>query len=106
MWLWEYVAVKKFTTLSPEVSFQLFQTIFFVLTGVGKTSLGNSLERGLIASLLSEKKERDDTSVTERTRGVAVRPIELPGFFPGFPNAEFSLWDYAGQEEVGSLIVQ
>jgi GTPase SAR1 family protein len=64
---------------------------------VGKTTLGRSLERGAVASLFAGKNERDDGNISERTRGVAVRPISMPGH----KNVEFSLWDYAGQEEVG-----
>ena len=56
----------------------------------------------MIASFFSGKKDRDDANIAERTRGVAVRPIGLPGYFPGFPDAEFSLWDYAGQEEAST----
>jgi GTPase SAR1 family protein len=67
---------------------------------VGKTTLGKSLERGAVASLFTVKKERADENISERTRGVAVRPISIPGH----KDADFSLWDYAGQEEVRKAV--
>jgi GTPase SAR1 family protein len=68
---------------------------------VGKTTLAASLERGMLASLWqsivgtsNSSRELADDALVERTRGVAVRRLSIQG------GAEFSLWDYAGQEEV------
>jgi GTPase SAR1 family protein len=54
-----------------------------------------------VAALFAVKKERADENISERTRGVAVRPISIPGH----KDADFSLWDYAGQEQVRVLSV-
>ena len=84
-------------TQAPSCDFNTLPVCEFFKPAVGKTTLGKSLEKGLIGSLLNIKKERDDDKVVERTRGVEVRPITIKG-------AEFSLWDYAGQEEVSFSI--
>jgi GTPase SAR1 family protein len=82
--------VRVFARSSP------FPDIPIWVPAVGKTTLGKSLERGSVAALFAGKKERDDENISERTRGVAVRPISIPGH----KDADFSLWDYAGQEQV------
>ena len=53
--------------------------------GVGKTELGYTLEK--------RSSPFDDTE-NRRTRGVDVRTISIRG-------VSYSLWDYAGQVEVG-----
>jgi hypothetical protein len=74
-------------------------------TEVGKTTLAASLERGMLASLWQSifgtrsQANQEPNAMAERTRGVAVRRLSIPG------GAEFSLWDYAGQEEVGGSVV-
>jgi GTPase SAR1 family protein len=72
------------------------------VAGAGKTTLAGSLERGWLASLWQslvgiDQQRRVDVEaakLVERTRGVAVRRLSISG------GADFSLWDYAGQEEV------
>ena len=72
---------------------------YYFFSGVGKTTLAHSLDRGPVKSLFTNlfKQDRDDdTNTSQRTRGVEVRSITIPGF----ANTEFSLWDFAGHKKV------
>jgi GTPase SAR1 family protein len=62
-----------------------------VLAEVGKTTLAASL--GSSDNVAVEPPKDAATAAAARTRGVEVRPLSIAG------GADFSLWDYAGQEE-------
>jgi GTPase SAR1 family protein len=83
----------------------LCQSLAHVVAEAGKTTLARSMERGWLASLwqawVGGSNTMEKSSDVARTRGVAVRRLSIPGQL--FSRAEFSLWDYAGQEEASKL---
>ena len=69
---------------------------------MGKSELGKSLTSNKLAAMLDFRPlfrnvdlfNKIESSFDQaRTRGVAVRPVSIEG-------AEFSMWDFAGQQEV------
>ena len=71
------------------------------------------MEKGKVSSFLggngkfksSHRNKEPETFIAERTRGVAVRAVFIPSESVDRNSVEFSLWDYAGQEEVCLLVL-
>ena len=62
--------------------------------GAGKTTLVAALKRGWFKSVFTSEKQPDDpTCEFERTMGINVMTVDIPGV------GRFSLFDYAGQEQ-------
>ena len=62
--------------------------------GAGKTTLLEALKRGWFRSFISWERKRDDpTCELERTVGINVTTVDIPGV------GRFSLFDYAGQKQ-------
>ena len=68
--------------------------IFFIgAKGAGKTTLMKSLKRGLLKAVVTYERQHDDpTCEEERTVGINVKTVDIPGV------GRFSLWDLAGEE--------
>ena len=62
--------------------------------GAGKTTLLESLKRGQFISVFKSERQRDDpTCEFERTVGINVMTVDIPGA------GRFALFDYAGQKQ-------
>ena len=61
--------------------------------GAGKTTLLEALKRGRFRSIFTSERQRDDPACElERTVGIQVRTVDIPGV------GHFTLFDYAGQK--------
>ena len=62
--------------------------------GAGKTTLLKALKRGWFKSVFKSERQRDDpTCEFERTVGINVMTVDIPGV------GRFALFDYAGQKQ-------